>query len=164
MADRIVHFGTDDCHRALVLTNTGYEVADCGTSLKALESALQENEFCAIAISEDHTRLAEQAAITARSLTAVPIILFEGAARRYDSSNFDHIIERGTPPPDWLRQFAAVVDRSRATREQSRNISRESAFLQQQSAGTRAIARSGRERAQAERARSKELTQKRKEE
>lgn len=118
------------------LTNNGYEVDECGISIFKLNDALQREESAAVAVEEDGAPLSEKIITSVRSVSSLPLILFQGGVRTYDPSIFDLVITPRTPTNDWLSRVKELVERSgticaetKAVRERHRSLMQESASL-----------------------------------
>jgi hypothetical protein len=160
MADRIVHFGTDACHRLLVLQDAGYAVNDCHSILE-LRSALEErHQTAAIVMTGSPGTVGRTAGRTAvrlaRSCSHAPLILFRDGNDEGDKSEFDLVIPALTPPSEWLEAIATVIERCRALCADSKSLREPSALFLQHSRAVRQNSRDERERAVGDRLRMKD--------
>lgn len=125
MGSRIIEFGIVQSGILAVLTGNGYEVYACGTSISKLKQALQQSDdLDAIALGENAAPKAVGILAPVRSVGKVPLILFQDERRTCDPSQFDLIIPEHAPLPNLLDKVAALIERSRAIRAETR-ISRE---------------------------------------
>jgi hypothetical protein len=133
MADRIVHFGSDACHRLLVLQDAGYAINDC-RSIPELRSALEKKrQTAAVVMTGSRGTTGRTAIRLTRSCSRAPLILFPDGNNDGDKSEFDLVIPALTPPQEWLEAIASLIKRSRALCADSKSLREQSALLQQQS-------------------------------
>jgi len=147
MAARVLHFGTNDCNRVLVLRDFGYLVDDC-PSINDVRSTLLQG-ICpeALLFSEGYPAARREAVTLARSSCAnAPLILFENL-NCDDETNFDLVIPPLTAPELWLQAIAATIERSRMLHANSTAIRERSAWLVEQSSALRQKSITERERA-----------------
>jgi hypothetical protein len=124
---------------------------DCGTSLPEFTRAIGSHEICAVAVSQDSSN--ELHVVNeVRSIKPVPVIVFARVGAPEHFPDVDLVIPALTPPPNWLKQIADLLQKSHQIAEQSATIRLQSAALRQQSAALRAQSASERERAAGERA------------
>jgi hypothetical protein len=130
MAARILHFGTDDCSRIVVLRRAGYAIDPC-PSLVTLDTALQDRpEPDAVVIPGVVPTPARHHAITlVHSRSSAPLVLFESGNYSPDESEFDLVIPTFTPPEEWLETISQIIEASRALHAQSISIRGRSAEL-----------------------------------
>lgn len=157
MADRILHFGSDDCNRVIVLRRAGYSVDACLT-LPHLHSAFNgDGEFAAVVMSEAHELVRRDALTLVRSRSSAPVILFEHTNYCPDEAAFDLVIRNLTPVREWLDSIAATIEFSRALCAQSKVIRERSSALLQEVAATREESNEIRQRSARIRAESREI-------
>lgn len=134
MAATVVHFGTNDCNRVLVLRSAGYLVDDC-PSINEFRSVLErDTRPDALLFSEKRPAERVDAVVLARSrFSQTPLILFEDLNGSEDEQNFDLVIHPLTAPAVWLQEVAATIERTRALQADSIVIREQSALLVQQS-------------------------------
>lgn len=145
MATRIIQFGTLPSDILAALTASGYEVDACGTSTSKLKHALQQpDDLDAIALAENSASKAVEILPSVRSFGKIPLILFQDETKTCDPSQFDLVIPEHAPLPSLLKKVAALIDRSRAiraetkmSREQFRATLRQSASLRAELATAR---------------------------
>jgi CheY-like chemotaxis protein len=145
MGTRIIHYGIDPGGGILAaLTGNGYEVNTCGASIPKLKKVLQHDDFDAIAVQEKGASEAVGVLATVRSFGTVPLILFQDGSRSCDSSQFDLVIPEYAPLPDLVKRVAALIERSRAIRAETKiqgerfhSLLREAASLREQSVTAR---------------------------
>lgn len=112
MQAKIVHFGSDECSRVLVLQGAGYAVSVCGTSIDALKTALLQGPTDAVIVSENGTECIQEAVSVSRLLSPALLILFEDVTGTEDTSNFNLVIPPLAAPSNWLREIAQLIARS----------------------------------------------------
>jgi hypothetical protein len=116
MAARVIHFGTDDCHRQSMLRRAGYEVESC-RDLIQLQAALQsDGKADAVMIYDGDGRVPMDAFALARSASMAPIVLFPGPERSYEAEHFDLAVATFTPPEEWLLGLANLIVNHRTLR------------------------------------------------
>jgi CheY-like chemotaxis protein len=121
MGTRIIHFGIDPGGAILAaLTGNGYEVNACGASIPKLKQVLQHDHFDAIAVTENGASEAAGVLAAVRSFGNVPLILFQDESRSCDPSQFDLVIPEYAPLPDLVKRVAALIERSRAIRAETK--------------------------------------------
>lgn len=148
MAATIVHFGEDTCFRLPVLRSAGYSVEACG-SLDVLSSLLDlETEAVTL---EAPAALVRQAATLTRRRCGASLVLFRNESGLIEADGFDLVIPALTAPEDWLREIAALLERSRAIRADSQALAQLSASLRDDSAAVREQTRMLRERCSTQR-------------
>lgn len=133
MATRILHFGVDERAILSSLANGGYEVEECGTSVPNLSDALRRCQSGAVVVEEDGVALGDDVLASARSHSAIPFILFQGAERAYDSAYFDLVIPPCTPSKDWLREIDELIERNGAVRANPKSALERTSFLIEES-------------------------------
>ncbi len=112
MQAKIVHFGSDECSRVLVLQGAGYAVSVCGTSIGALKGALLQGATDAVIVSEIGTECIQEAVSVSRLLSSAPLVLFEDVIGTEDTSIFDLTIPPLSSPSEWLREIAQLIANS----------------------------------------------------
>jgi CheY-like chemotaxis protein len=145
MGTRIIHFGIDPGGGILAaLAGNGYEVNACGASIPKLKRVLQQDDFDAIVVTEKGASEAVRVLATVRSLGNAPLILFQDESRSCDPSQFDLVIPEYAPLPDLVKRVAALIERSRAIRAETKiqgerfhSLLREAASLREQSVTAR---------------------------
>jgi len=142
MGTQIIHFGIDPGGGVLAaLRGNGYAVDCCGTSIPKLRQVLErQDDFDAIAVTENGASQAVAILTTVRSDGKVPLILFQDETGTYDPSIFDLVIPAHSDLPDLVERVVALIERSRVIRantkilgEQFHSLLRESASLYEQS-------------------------------
>lgn len=158
MSGVVIHFGVDSSYRLPLLQNAGFEVVNCGTSLPDFTRAIDSHEVCAVAVSQDSSNEL-QVIKEVRSIKPVPVIVFArvGAPERFP--DVDLVIPALTPPPNWLKQIAVLLQKSREIAEQAASIRSQPAALRQESAALRAKSASERERSASERSKCLDANQ-----
>lgn len=146
MASRIIHVGTDRCHRLPVLKSAGYTVETC-ISVPELRNALTaEEQLDAVVISEGVGGAHPDAVSLARSHTSAPIVLFRETQLSFAESPFDLVVPVLAPPQAWLADIAALIAHSRSLRADARALCNGSAELRRASAAARAKSEGERKR------------------
>jgi hypothetical protein len=153
MATRIVHFGEDYNDRIQLLTGSGYAVEACGTSLAKLNESLCQ-AVDAVVIEEDGSPSEIDIVSIVRSHNWVPLILFEGVARKFDSLQFDTAIPVNTPARYWLFMVSQTVEQKRALLAEYSSLTALSAAFRDQILDVRRKLRSERSCARRLRSRS----------
>lgn len=141
MGTRIIEFGVVPSGILAALTGNGYAVDACGTSIPKLKKALRRpDDLDAIALAENAASKVGGILANVRSFAKVPLILVQDESRSCDSLQFDLIVPEHAPLPDLLAKVAALIERSRVirpetkiSRERFHALLRESASLRQQS-------------------------------
>jgi hypothetical protein len=109
---KVIHFGSDDCHRVQVLRQAGYEVCE-SESLERLPLDLEGDGVDAVIVSEVEPRCAEKVAILVRQHSGAPLILFRCPSVAHDESRFDRVYDSLVPTADWLSETAELVVQSK---------------------------------------------------
>lgn len=150
MAARVIHVGTDICHRLPVLERAGYQVDTC-ISVPELRLALTSiRQLDAVLISEGSEGAHPDAVSLARTYSSAPIVLFRETQLSFAESPFDLVVPILISPQVWLEDIAALIARCRALRADSRALCDKSAELRLQSQAARASSSRERQRAQTE--------------
>lgn len=135
MGARIIQFGIIPSSILAAFAGNGYEVHACGTSIPKLKEALrQPDHLDAVALAENGASQAVGVLTDVHSLAKVPLILFQDATKTYDPSQFDLVIPEHAPLPNLLERVAALIERSRAIRAETRLSSERFHFLLRQAA------------------------------
>jgi hypothetical protein len=155
MAASVVHFGTDECNRILVLRSVGYSVDACPTLTEFRCFLQREGEADAVLVPSRPAIEVHQVVTLTRKYSHARLVLFEGIYSGADVREFDLVIPLQMGPEEWLRRIAAVIEQSRALnakstaiRDRSAQLIKESEIVRKGSIFQRA--RSARERATAE--------------
>jgi hypothetical protein len=105
----IIHFGLDDCHRILVLTNAGYTVHSC-TSLSQLRAALLGlAEVDAVVLTESDEFIFDEASSLIESNCGAPVVLFEAQPEHSGGSDVDLSVSGLISPEIWLEQIRELI-------------------------------------------------------
>jgi hypothetical protein len=108
---RLIHFGSDDCHRVNVLRSAGYSVDDC-RSMRAFREALSaDRKPAAVFITEREGDPTGDAISLTKSHSAAPVIFFRRSHCDLSNENFDLVIESLTPPEQWLQEIDQLIAR-----------------------------------------------------
>jgi hypothetical protein len=120
MAARVLHFGSDDCYRIMVLRAAGYDVQEA-TNLIELKADLdRDHEISAVLMSEGVDQSVERAAAIVRS--RAPVILFRRSQQSIDETGFDLIFETSVRPEVWLREMADLIKKGLELLDESRRL------------------------------------------
>ena len=162
MATRIVHFGEDLYGRTMTLADAGFSVDSCTTLPKFDEYLARRID--AVVVEEDGVRREFDIVSFVRSHRWVPLILFEGAEKKFDPLQFDAAVPANTPARDWLPFVSAVIERCRAFVAECESLVAESSALddqgraiKDQSRAIRDFRRAIRDQNQAERGGARQL-------
>jgi hypothetical protein len=85
--------------------------------------------FSGITFDSDISAPSEGVVSVARSLTAVPLVLFANASIYCDESAFDLVIPALSHPNRWLKQLNDAIETTRAERERSRKLRQDCAAI-----------------------------------
>ena len=109
IAAKLLHFGTDDCNRLLVLRSVGYSVELCPT-VEEFHPALQKRpDADAVLVRAASERESRQVVRLAREHSNAPLVLFNTYYDYADEDQFELVISPLTPPEEWLRQIAGLI-------------------------------------------------------
>lgn len=154
MAARIIHYGTDECHRLTVLRRSGYSVDECNSLIQLSDALSVEDGADAVFFSETEGVLPEAAVSLAKARPQVPFVLFRCSNGGYKEETFDLVIESLTPPQKWLNEVQALIVRSQALQAESQAIVQQSRMLRREAEAVREKSREERERSRRERAKN----------
>jgi len=115
MLARLIHFGSDDCHRLMVLRSAGYAVEECESLLQLGKSLSAGDSAEALLFSDGEGISPEAALAVARAASSLPSILFRSSTRTFPDSEFDLIVPSLTPPEVWLNDVDTLIERTRGT-------------------------------------------------
>jgi hypothetical protein len=154
MTTRVVHIGTDQCHRVLVLESAGYEVDGCN-SVEELQRAFKRVEsLAAVLVSESQGAVYRDLIREVRECSDAPLVLFRETLHRFTEPDeeplFDLEVPVLEPPEAWLPDLATLIARSRELQAQSRELRSQAQRLCGESAAAR-------EKSWLERLRSREV-------
>jgi hypothetical protein len=108
----VLHFGTDDCNRLLVLRSVGYSVNLCPT-VEEFHSLMQKRTGAdAILVAGVPVRERRQVVTLTRERSHAPLVLFNTSYDYADEGKFDLVIPPLTRPEEWLRKIAATIDQA----------------------------------------------------
>ena len=114
MIAKVIHFGTDDCHRLMVLRSAGYAIENCG-SLAQLRARLADGAPADALLMTDGEGISLYDAVAvARAHSSLPVVLFRSTNLAYEESGFDLVVQCLTPPEVWLSDVDALIERSRS--------------------------------------------------
>lgn len=133
MAPKVLHFGTDDCNRLLVLRRVGYSVDLCPI-VEEFHSVLQKRaDADAVLVTAGPVSDRRQVVMRTRSYSHAPLVLFNTSCDCADECEFDLVIAPLTHPEVWLRKIAALIERTRALNAAATVIGERSAQLMRDS-------------------------------
>jgi hypothetical protein len=156
MAARVIHFGTDYCHRSMVLRNAGFAVDEC-ISLVQLRSALiAESRADVVCLSDGEPTHQEAAVALARSHCSAPLVFFQGAEHSADQPAVDLVVPNLTPPDVWLNEVKELIAQSVALQQQTRSLLRKSGQIRMSARDAVRKSREERDRSHRERERASE--------
>ncbi len=146
MGCSMVHFGNDESFRLPILSNAGFSVLVCGTSVTALHDAVFGMDIDADLFSEGGAPFDAYVPSLARKLNPAPLIVFQGAHERCNPSEFDLVIPSFSHSRDWLASISDLLKHSSSIQEHSKALRIQSSLLREDSARVRAKSRQERER------------------
>lgn len=114
MIARVIHFGTDDCHRLMVLRSAGYVVENCRSLVQLLACLADGAPADALLMSDGEGVSPQEAAALARANSSLPVVLFRNTNVTYEESGFDLVVQCLTPPKVWLNEVDALIERIRS--------------------------------------------------
>lgn len=158
MAANVLYFGPDEWKRVEVLESAGYAVHQC-LQISDLKSALEvpPQPVAVVINSLGHTSFAPAVKIIHTQAASMPVIAFPSPGESGFEQDVDLVIPPLTPPEEWLKEMAALLNRSRAIQDASRSLRRKSALLRGESAALTAKSASERQRSDQERRRIRPL-------
>jgi len=109
IAARVLHFGTDDCNRLLVLRSVGYSVDLCPT-VEEFHSLMQKRTGADAILVAEPVRERRQVVTLTREHSHAPLVLFNTSYDYADEGTFDLVIPPLTRPEEWLRKIAATIE------------------------------------------------------
>jgi len=113
MPGRVIHFGTDDCHRLMVLESAGYALKECDCLVelrRLLEDSVRTD---ALVVSEGDGVSLQEVVAVARTHSCLPVILFRNTNLEYEDDGVDLVIYCLTPPRVWLNEVEAAIEKTR---------------------------------------------------
>ncbi len=150
MAARVIHVGTDTCHRLPVLESAGYRVDTCLSLPELRKTLAMKLEVDAVLIREGTEGALPDAVQLTRSHSSAPIVLFRETQLDFTESCFDLVVPILAPPQTWLADIAALITRCQSLRATAQALHSQSAELRHQSQLARAESTQERKRAQRE--------------
>lgn len=118
MAPKLIYYGTDHSHRLSVLQAAGYVVENCKSAPELVNCLESDAEILAILFSDEEPETPLEAADIARVRCSAPQIVFHDSAALEDEIGFDFIIANLTPPSEWLKDIASLIEQSRRASSQ----------------------------------------------
>ena len=156
MAAKVLHFGTDDCNRLLVLRSVGYDVEFC-PSLVEFPPLLQRSDPDAVLVTGRPNRERGQVVTLTRELSHARLILFGSSHSVAGDGEFDLVIPPLMHPEEWLQQVSSVIERSRTLTATATVIREQSVLLRKDSEIARLKSMIERERSATARARTQRV-------
>lgn len=120
MALEILYYGADTSHRVSVFVAAGYAVENCRSSSELIQALESREEILAIVFCDHDGSLPLDEIAIVRTRSSAPLILFCDSNGADDASDFNFVIPNLTPPADWLRDIAFVIERHRRSAVQER--------------------------------------------
>lgn len=139
MAASVLYFGPDEWSRVQVLKSAGYSIREC-RKLDDLESALKATpQPDAVIVNGVGRAFADPAVkIVHAQLALAPVIIFPSQDEPAFEKSDDLVVPALAHPEEWLTKLAAMIERSRALREDAMVLHEKSMTLVDQSAASRA--------------------------
>jgi hypothetical protein len=131
MAARVVCFGADDCNRSLVLRNVGYQVDRCPSLIEFRTLIRERADADAVLVTERPTADRRQVVTLTREHSRARLVLFDNSYDDTDEGAYDLIVPPLTPPREWLREIADLIERSQNSFAASTAIREQSARARQ---------------------------------
>jgi len=154
MAATLLHFGTDNCQRLLVLRSAGYQVEVC-ESLPEFRTSLERNADANAVLIASLLSVERRRVVTlTRENSNAGLVLFGSYSGERE---FDLVIPPLTDPEDWLQQIADLIQRTRVLNASAIAIREKSALLRKDAEIARLKSVIERERSAAARARAKRV-------
>jgi hypothetical protein len=157
MAARVLCFGVDDCNRSLVLRQVGYEVDRCPNLIEFRALIRERADAEAVVFTQGPGSDRRQVVTLTREHLHARLVLFNNSYARADEADFDLIIPPLTPPGEWLRQIAALIERGRGLKATATAIREESVLLRKDSEIARLHSMIEREKSATVRARAEKI-------
>lgn len=159
MAASVLYFGPDEWNRVQVLESAGYAVHQC-LKISELESALKEPPSVVLINSfGHHFSFAPAVDLVHTQATLTPVIVFPSPGESRFEKSVDLVVPPLTPPEEWLRDMAALLERSRVVQKASQPLIQEAAQLCDEAAAVREKSVRERERSKLAREVSRKLEQ-----
>jgi hypothetical protein len=119
---RVIHFGSDDCHRVLTLRKVGFEVC-VSDSLERLRLDLEGNEGVdAVLVAEGTRRTTERAAAMVQRYSCAPLVLFHRSHAPLCVKRFDQVYTPSVPAVFWLLQTAVLVEQTQDLQKTTKHL------------------------------------------
>jgi hypothetical protein len=118
MAPKLIYLGTDHSHRLSVLRAAGYVVENCQSAAELGGFLQSDAEILAVLFSDEERELPVEAVEIARAQCSAPLVVFRDSTNLHDGAAFDFIIPNLTPPAEWLKDVASLIEHSRRTSAQ----------------------------------------------
>jgi len=122
VAAHIIHFGTNDLHRVMILRGAGYVVQECSSARDLVELCESGTPPDLICVSEGLEMPPFEALVIARTKFVIPVVFFRSSTRLFPDFRFDREIEQLTSPAQWLSDIHGALTESRSARQSSRAV------------------------------------------
>lgn len=158
VASSVLYFGPDEWNRVQVLESAGYAVHQC-LKISDLESELGKSPQPAVVVmnSFGHASFVPAVELVHLQAASARIIAFPSAGESGFEKTVDLVVPPLTPPEEWLKDMAALLERSRAVQKASQAVHQQSAQLRDEAAAVRAKSVRERQRSAEERHVHREL-------
>lgn len=113
MAPKLIYYGSDNSHRLSVLQAAGYIVENCKSAPELVSVLESDAEILAILFSDEEPETPLEAVGIARARCSAPQIIFHDSTALEDEIGFDFIIANLTPPSEWLKDVASLIEETR---------------------------------------------------
>src|SRR5215469_15811341 len=119
---RVIHFGSDDCHRVQTLRRVGFEVR-VSDSLDRLRLDLEGNKGVdAVIVEEGRRQTTERVAAIVQRYSLAPVILFRRFNTPLRVEVFDRVYSPSVPTPHWLLETAVLAEQSLELRKVTKRL------------------------------------------
>jgi hypothetical protein len=118
MAPKLIYYGTDHSHRVSVLRSAGYVVENCKSAPELVRFLESDAEILVIVFSDEERETPLEAVDAARARCSAPLIVFRDSATLHDAAGYDFTIPNLTPPAEWLKDIAALIEENRRSSSQ----------------------------------------------
>lgn len=115
MAASVLYFGPDEYNRVQVLESAGYSVRACN-KVEDLKLALKIPPLPS-AVLMKCAGYCKPAIEIVHSAALAPVIVFPNPDKFELEESVDLVVPPLTPPAEWLRELAEIIERSRALKE-----------------------------------------------
>lgn len=113
MAPKLIYYGTDNSHRLSVLRAAGYVVENCKSAPELISFLEYDAEILVILFADEEGEPPLEAVDVVRARCSALLMVFRDSTTLHDEIGFDFIIPNLTPPAEWLRDIASLIERNR---------------------------------------------------